>query len=400
MAEIKIFQQYKPFFLDSYRYNVTYGGRGRGATWNIARGVLAESCQAKHRILCTREFQNSINESVYHTLVDQISMNGLEKNFTIQKNTITSITGSEFIFKGLRHNVDSIKSMEGITRVWVAEADKVPQDSWDKLIPTIRSKGSKFYIDFNTDTEDDPVYRMFIKQDREDTYVIFQTYKDNPSFPDVLKNEMEFDREFNNEKYLWVWEGLPRTFSESCVFAGKYVIDDFEPINEPHYMHGCDWGFAHDPIVLVRCYEHQGNLYVDNEVSGVGVEVDETPALFDKIETSKDWNVIADSARPELISYMKKRGYKVTPAKKGKGSIVAGVDRLRNFKKIIIHPRCKVTIEEMKLYSYKVNGTTGDVMPILEDKNNHAIDALRYATEKYRKVKPSTANVNLGALGL
>src|SRR5690554_6738949 len=119
MAEITILEQYKPFFLGRYRFNVSYGGRGRGATWNIAKGLLAESIEAKHRILCTREFQNSINESVYATLVSQIELHKLDAYFNIQKTGIESITGSEFIFKGLRHNIDSIKSMEGITRCWI-----------------------------------------------------------------------------------------------------------------------------------------------------------------------------------------------------------------------------------------------------------------------------------------
>lgn len=381
MAEIGILQQYKPFFTDSYRYNVVYGGRGKGATWSIARGLLVEACEKRHRILCTREFQNSINESVYHTLKEQIITLGLESNFEVQKNTIVSLTGSEFIFKGLRHNVDSIKSMEGITRVWVAEADKVPQDSWDKLIPTIRTDDSKFLIDFNTDTVDDPVYRMFVKQKRGDAFVLFQTYKDNKFFPEVLLKEMEHDRKYNFDKYMWVWEGNPRSFSDSCVFAGKFEIDDFETIDNAEYMQGIDWGFAHDPTVMVRCYAHNGNLYIENEVGGVGIEIDALPGLFENIPDSYKWQSVADSARPELISYLKKRGYRVTSSKKGKGSIVEGIDRLRNYDKIIIHPRCKNTIEEFKLYSYKTNTTTGDIMPIVEDANNHYIDALRYATE-------------------
>lgn len=381
MAEIGILQQYKPFFTDSYRYNVVYGGRGKGATWSIARGLLVEACEKRHRILCTREFQNSINESVYHTLKEQIITLGLESNFEVQKNTIVSLTGSEFIFKGLRHNVDSIKSMEGITRVWVAEADKVPQDSWDKLIPTIRTDDSKFFIDFNTDTVDDPVYRMFVKQKREDTFVLFQTYKDNKFFPEVLLKDMEHDRKYNFDKYMWVWEGNPRSFSDSCVFAGKFEIDDFETIENAEFMQGIDWGFAHDPTVMVRCYAHGGNLYIENEVGGVGVEIDALPGLFENIPDSYKWQSVADSARPELISYLKKRGYRITSSKKGKGSIVEGIDRLRNYDKIIIHPRCKNTIEEFKLYSYKTNTTTGDIMPIVEDANNHYIDALRYATE-------------------
>jgi phage terminase large subunit len=290
--------------------------------------------------------------------------------------------------------------MEGITRVWVAEADKVPHDSWDKLVPTIRTEGSKFYIDFNTDTEDDPVYKQFVLADRDDTYVIFQTFEDNPFFPDVLRREMEYDRKYNHERYLWIWEGKPRSFSESCVFSGKYEIDDFETPEDAHFMHGADWGFAHDPAVLVRCFEQDGYLYIDREAYAVGVEIDDHPKLFDTVPTASRWPIIADSARPEIISYMRKRGYRITPAKKGRGSIIAGIDRLKNFKKLIVHPRCRHTIEELKLYSYKRNTTTGDVMPILVDEHNHVIDALRYATEKYKKNQAKYEHINLERLGL
>ena len=238
MAEITILEQYKPFFLGDKRFNVSYGGRGRGATWNIARGLLAESLEKKHRILCTREFQNSISESVYATLTSQIDLLGLEKYFNVQKTSIESVNGSEFIFKGLRHNIDSIKSMEGITRCWIAEADKVPQDSLDKLIPTVRTEGSKFYIDFNTDSVDDPIYKMFVEHDRADTFVMFQTHKDNPHFPDVLKADMEWDREHDPDKYLWVWEGQPRAFSDACVFKGRYIVDDFKTPDDVEFFHG------------------------------------------------------------------------------------------------------------------------------------------------------------------
>lgn len=400
MAEITIFEQYKPFFLGDHRFNVVYGGRGKGATWNIARGLLAESLQERHRILCTREFQNSINESVYETLRSQIYLLGLEPYFNIQKTSIESVNGSEFIFKGLRHNVDSIKSMEGITRCWISEADKVPQESLDKLIPTVRAEGSKFYIDFNTDSEEDPIYSMFIKNERSDAYVMFQTYKDNPFFPEVLKADMEHDREYDYEKYLWVWEGQPRSFSEACVFHGRYMVDDFETPNDAEFYHGIDWGFAQDPTVAVRCFIKDGFLYVDKEVGGVGIDVDLLPKVFEQIPTLKNWVSYADSSRPETISYMKKHGYPyIRPSIKGKGSVEDGIELLKGFKKIIIHPRCEGTIEEMKLYRYKRNSLTGDIMPIVEDKNNHRIDALRYSLGHLVK-KHAMQTLDRGAFGL
>jgi phage terminase large subunit len=391
MAEVGIFEQYKPFFISPKRFNISYGGRGKGSTWNISRGLLALSCEKKQRILCTREFQNSIDESVYHTLVSQITLLGLESNFEIQKTRITSRIGSDFIFKGLRHNIDSIKSMEGVDIVWIAEADKVPQDSWDKLIPTIRTKGSRFYVDFNTDAEDDPVYKMFVATQRPDTQILYQTYKDNPFFPDVLREQMLWDKVHNYDKYQWIWEGQPRSISDACVFHGKFRVDSFETPKDAQFFHGLDFGFAHDPLAAIRAYIVGDTLFVDRATGGVGIEITDTPRVLDGIPTFRDWDSIADNARPELISYLRQNGFpRMKASKKGKGSIEDGIAKIRGFKEVVIHERCNEVIQEFKLYSYKRNSVTGDVMPIPEDKNNHYVDSLRYALEPLLKGKTYT----------
>jgi len=386
MARIVIFPQYKPFFTTPKRFNISYGGRGKGSTWNIARGLLALSCERPLRILCTREFQNSINESVYQTLTSQIILLGLEANFDIQKTSITSKAGSEFIFKGLRHNIDSIKSMEGINIVWVSEGDKVPQDSWDKLIPTIRTEGSCFFVDFNTDSIDDPVYRMFVAQERDDSQVLFQTYKNNPKFPEVLQKQMLWDKQNDYEKYEWIWEGQPRSISEACVFHGKFRSDWFDTPDDAQFFHGLDFGFAQDPLAAIRCFIKDDTLFIDRETGGVGIEITDTARVLEAIPTFEKWDSIADSARPELISHLKRNGYpRMRGAKKGKGSIEDGIAKIRGFKEVIIHERCRETLQEFKLYSYKKNSTTGDITPVPEDKNNHYIDALRYALEPLNK---------------
>lgn len=377
-----LLEQYKKFTGDE-RYKVVYGGRGKGASWQIARMLLYKAHKVPSRVLCTREFQNSINESVYHTLVTQIELLQLS-GFRIMKNEILHMNGSQFFFKGLRHNIDSIKSIEGIDDCWVAEADKVPQESWDKLIPTIRKENSKFWIDFNTDSIDDPVYKMFVETKRQDVALLFQTYKDNKYLPNPLRDEMEYCKEYDYEKYLWIWEGQPRSFNDACIFKGKYMIDDFETPDDAEFFHGIDWGFAHDPTAGIRCFIKDDNLYIDKEVGGVGIGIDETPTLFEEIPTLKKWPSKADSARPETISYMNQHGYpRMKGAKKGKGSVEDGIEKIRGFKKIIIHPSCKETINEFKSYRYKSHSLTGEIIPVPEDKNNHYIDALRYALEDY-----------------
>ncbi len=381
---IKILKQYKPFITENWRYKCVYGGRGKGATWQYAMLLLLKSMEERLRILCTREFQNSIDKSVYHTLVTQIDRLELP-GFKVRQNFIHSPGGGKFIFEGLRYNIDSIKSMEGIDITWVAEADKVPQDAWDKLIPTVfRHKYSEIWIDFNTDQEDDPVYNMLVKNKRKNALVLFQTYQDNPEFPEGLREEMEYCKEHDYEKYLWIWMGQPRTFSELCIMHGKWREDEFETPEDAQFFHGVDWGFAHDPIAALRCYIKDDILFIDRECGGVGIEITKTADLFDSIDTLSTWPSRADNARPELINHMQTHGYrKMEAAKKGKGSVLDGIAKIRGFKEVIVHSRCVNVQEEFKLYKYKKNALTNEITPVPEDKNNHWIDALRYALEPY-----------------
>jgi phage terminase large subunit len=164
----------------------------------------------------------------------------------------------------------------------------------------------------------------------------------------------------------------------------NWTIKEFEPGVDAVHRFGADWGFAIDPTVLVRCHVEGRTLYVDHEAWEVGCEIDKTPALFDKITGSRKWLIRADSARPETVSYMKRQGFRITAALKGQGSIEDGIEFLRSFD-IVVHPRCAKVIEELTLYAYKVDEHTGEILPVLEDKNNHTIDALRYALEELRR---------------
>ena len=387
MSKVKLLKQYKPFATEHWRYKCVYGGRGKGATWLYARLLLLRSMEDKLRMLCTREFQNSIAESVYHVLASQIDLLEL-RGFRVKEHEIISPEGGQFIFKGLKRNIDSIKSTEGIDICWVAEADKVPQDSWDKLIPTIRKENSEIWIDFNTDQEDDPIYNMLVNNPRPDALVMFQNYKDNPEFPDVLRAEMEYCKETDYEKYTWVWEGKTRSFSESCIYHGKWREDDFTTPKDAEFFHGIDWGFATDPTAAIRCFVKDQRLFIDRECGGVGIEINDLPELFNQIPTLRMWTSRADSARPELVSYCFNHGYpRMRSAKKGPGSIEDGITKIRGFKEIIVHPRCVMTIDELKSYKYKRNALTNEILPIPEKKNDHFLDALRYSLEPLNKIR-------------
>jgi len=179
-------------------------------------------------------------------------------------------------------------------------------------------------------------------------------------------------------------------------------VREFEAPANARFFHGADWGFSADPTTLVRCFELDGSLWIDHEAYGLHVDIDDLPKLFDTIDTARKWPIKADSARPETISYMAKQGYRISGAKKWAGSVEDGIAHLRGFKKIYIHPRCKHTLEEFKLYSYKIDQNTGDVLPVIVDKHNHIVDAIRYSLDGYirNRGEMQASSVSAAQLGL
>jgi len=374
------------FLFEPARFKVAHGGRGSAKSRSFARALIVGAAKKRERILCAREIQNSIKNSVKQVLDDEIDRLGWGKKFRSTRTSIECIsTRSEFIFSGLRDNIDSVKSMEGCTKAWVEEAHTISQDSLDILIPTIRQDGSEIWFSFNAKFESDPVYQMFVINEPPPGSIVRKiNYNENPWFPDVLKDEMEWCRENNPDKFRHVWEGFPVQHSDEQVFYGCWRVEEFEkpPEDTPLYF-GADFGFAKDPSTLVRCWLDDRNLYIDYEAYGHGIEIDDLHNLYDSVPDVRKWPVIGDSSRPDTISFVRRQGFKMRSSKKGKGSIEDGVEFLKSHK-IIIHPRCKHTIDEFMTYSYKKDPRTGEVMPILLDKKNHCIDALRYAVERIR----------------
>ena len=387
--DIKIPPKFHVLKLDA-RYYVFYGGRGSGKSHTIARFLICMAMQRKVKILCARELQNSIAESVHTLLSEIIRGYGLTDFFTIQKTTIECKNGSVFIFKGLAHNVDSVKSTEGIDYCWIEEADKVCQNSWDILVPTVRKVSSKFLITFNPCLDDDPAYQMFVTNPPPDAIVVKVNYNDNPHFPEVLRKEMEHMRTTDYEKYLHVWEGELRTISDAQVFKGKYSVEIFDDAYIERHYYGMDFGFSKDPTSIVRCFIRGEYLYIDREQYGHHIEIPDIGPMIRKIMDGTEsfrWKIKADCARPETISYLANKQFNVVAAKKWQGSVEDGIEYLRSFKKIIIHPTCTHTIEEFRRYSYKIDKRTNDILPIVNDDYNHCIDALRYALDDLIKHK-------------
>lgn len=682
---IPIIDKLRFLITENHRYKVAYGGRGSGKSVGFADACLIRALSKKTRILCTRQLQTSIRDSVHKLLCDRIFALGMDKWFEITRESIRCANGSEFLFKGIQNNVMEIKSMEGINIAWCEEAQNVSDESWEILIPTIRKEGSEIWICFNPDREDDATYRRFVKNPPPDCKSVLVNYMDNPYFPDVLRKEMEYCKQIDYPRYEHIWLGKTVMETEAQIFKGKFELLDFEADEGTEFFYGADWGFAclgentlvntskgdipikdiqvgdmvlsrdgykkvlfinkkhkkqtydldfgyksdiiitgdhrvytkdgwkmvkdlkgienvcvikknlmerfisviqtesipiistikqekkkefitgifgnttmdlfqmvilfiirtiihlitllktlfvslkkniqkyiikkilgifqkkkcgilgqkmdilrkigrkegkslwkrlkkgvvyvknvvknlwlrmfiksfvvqsaenvqirviakkntfvkcvaknlwhhlmsseklvqknvpinlrlrkeketvyditveggeffangllvHncDPTALTRCFIENNCLYIDYEAGGVGVEMEELIPLFKTVPQSTKWRIRADCARPETISYVARHGFDCVAAEKWKGSIEDGIEYLRSFEKIYIHPRCKHTYEEFKYYSYKKDRISGDILPIIVDDWNHYIDSIRYALEPYIRNK-------------
>jgi phage terminase large subunit len=377
------------------RYKGAHGGRGSGKSHFFAELLLDEHIRNPAQAsVCVREIQLSLQQSVKRLLDNKIQELNAGWYFESQDKMIKSRQGPGLIiFQGMQnHTADSIKSLEGFDRAWVEEAQSLSQQSLDLLRPTIRKPGSELWFGWNPRNETDPVDQLLRgPTPPPDAIVVEVNYKDNPWFPEVLKEEMEYDRGRDPEKYAHVWLGQYLRNSEARVFK-NWRIEEFNAPTNATLRFGADWGFAVDPTVLVRCYIDGRKLFIEYEAYMVNCEITNIPDLFMTIPEAEKWPIIADSARPETISHVKKHGFpRIMAAVKGPKSIEDGIEWLKSFE-IIVHPRCKHTIDELTMYSYKVDKVTSQVLPLLEDKENHVIDALRYACEGLRRAGKRVEN--------
>jgi phage terminase large subunit len=377
------------------RHIALWGGRGGAKSRSIATALVLQSAESHHRVLCGREVQKSIKDSVKRLLDDEIDRCGLRAEFTSTETEIRGPNESLFIFTGLKGNAAGVKSIEGVTDFWGEEASTISQQSLDTVIPTIRAKGSRLFWSWNPDLETDPIDVLFRGVNGPPPRTICKevSYNNNPWFPSELYEQMEHDRTRDVDKYNHIWLGQYRRNSEARVFK-NWRIEEFEAPIGAEFRLGADFGFSIDPSVAVRCYLQGRTIFIDYEAYGLGVDIDKLPHLFQSIPLAEKWPMVADTSRPETISYLRRHGFPlIRSAVKGARSLEEGVEFLKSYD-IIVHPRCQHVIDELTLYSFKVDSLTGLVTGVLEDKNNHAIDALRYAVEGARRAiraKPDDA---------
>jgi phage terminase large subunit len=368
------------------RYLGAWGGRGSGKSHFFAELLIERCLMGKTDAVCVREVQRSLQQSVKKLLELKIQALRVGQHFEIQRDQIIGPQGGRIIFQGMQnHTSDSIKSLEGYDIAWVEEAQSLSQRSLDLLRPTIRKPGSQLWFSWNPSQDTDPVDVLLRGESPPPGAVVVKAnYRDNPWLPEVLRAELEYDQARDPDKFAHVWLGEYQRNSEARVFK-NWKIEEFEVAPEWILRQGADWGFSVDPSVLVQCAIVGRTLYVPHEAYRVGCEIDLLPDLFGQVPEAERWVTVADSARPETISYMQRHGYpRIVSAVKGAKSLEEGVEFLKSFD-IVVHPRCQHLIDELTLYSYMTDPLTGQILPRLQDQDNHVIDALRYACESARR---------------
>lgn len=369
----------------SVQYRALHGGRGSAKSYSAALMAAVWGYAEPIRALCTREFQASIKESFHAELKAAIAAEPwLADHYDVGVDYLRGRNGTEFIFRGLRHGVSSVKSLAKIDLTIVEEAEDVPEAAWLALEATVfRQPKAELWSIWNPRLDGSPVDLRFRKNPPKNALIAEVNWNDNPFFPPGLATLRKREQErLDPNTYAHVWEGAYLTNSDSQVFGGKFEIREFEAAQGwagPYY--GMDFGFAQDPTTAVEVWADGETLYIRREAGKVGMELDDTARFFSTLMKGIEQHAIrADSARPESISYLKRHGLpRVEGVKKWAGSVEDGVEFIKSFRRVVIHPDCTQTIREFRLYSYKVDKLTGDIMPIIVDANNHFIDALRYA---------------------
>jgi len=409
VVRLSMLKPLKELYLSNTFIKVALGGRSSGKSYGIAAILIAKSLETPKKILCARETQNSITDSSLGVIKKVIQDAGLDDMFEQTKHTLRCINGSEFIFRGLQQP-HRIKSIEDISIAWIDEADSVSPESWRILLPTIRKENAEIWVSFNPQLKTDFIYQEFVDKESPLVTKRIVNYTDNPFLSNTMREQIEQMKQSDYARYEHIFEGQPKENNEAQIFKGHYTIiskglyeANIDSLSEDIcktlpktrkptdgiYRIGIDFGYTNDPSAISRSWITDDNeLVIDREIYEYGMSIDRFPNAIKSIEGWENALIYADSARPDLIDYINSRlgGVNtVRKAKKPKGSINDGIERLKGFRTIYILSDLKNTIDEFKLYSYVVDKRSGAITNIPEDKNNDALDSIRYAIHKADK---------------
>lgn len=376
---------------EKHRYKVIYGGRGGSKSWAAARALIILAAQKKIRVLCAREIQNSIKDSVLKLLADQIQSMGLTAHFEIQRDVIKGINGSEFLFKGLRMNVQEIKSTEGIDICWVEEAQTVSKASWDVLVPTIRKDDSEIWISFNPELDTDITYQRFVLNPPSNAKVVKVNWQDNPWFPKELVAEKDDLKLRDPDAYLTVWEGNCRTVLDGAIYAneirqateekritsvpydstkGVIAVFDLGRADKTSIWFAQQIGFEYR---LIDFYENRG--YAFNHYIKV---VREKPYIIERLILPHDATAALLASERTIEQQAKDNGFDTTVLVRA--SIESGIDAARAiFNRCWFDEnKCIDGLNALRRYRYEIDESGQWSKKPLHDEYSHAADAFRY----------------------
>lgn len=380
---IQIASEYRRLFDNDWREAAIYGGRFSLKSHTIARYLLIQARMKKCRIACFREFQNSIAESSHQLLADLIKEYELNEFVVTNNAIVNSLNGSDFIFKGLHHNEQSVKSIEGIDIAWVEEAQTVSQTSLEVLTPTVRSEGSKIIYSYNRLLENDPVHTRIVIEGRPNSLIINVNYDVALKYgwmPDVIRLEMEDDKEKRPALYKTKWLGLPASL-ESRIYKDWAVIDAL-PHEARLKRYGLDFGYTNDPTAVVAVYEYNGGFILDEVVYQKGLSNERIASALKVLERAP---IVADSAEPKSIDELKLHALLILPSQKGPGSVNQGIQYIQG-QRISITKRSVNLLGEYYSYLW-MSDKDGKIINEPTGGYDHALDATRYALSPDIKVE-------------
>lgn len=331
MKTIEIPSEFRRLFDNDWREAAIYGGRGSLKSHTVARFLLIRAREQKTRVACFREFQNSIAESSHQLLSDLIHQYDLNDFQITDSSIVNKINGSDFLFKGLHRNEQSIKSIEGIDIAWVEEAQTISKKSIDVLTPTVRKPGSRIIYTYNRLEEEDPVHKRLVIEGRPNTLVINVNYDVAMKYgwlPQVLITEMEDDKERRPALYKHKWLGEPNT-QTGRIYTGWITDIDEIPREAKLVRYGLDFGYSIDPTVILAIYSYNG-MYILDEVTyqkGLG-----NRTIADILLNKERALVVADSSEPKSIDEILSYGVNIVGAKKGAGSVNQGIQWVQGLK--------------------------------------------------------------------
>jgi len=379
--------EYKRLFDRDWREAAVYGGRYSLKSHTVARFLLIRSRLEKTRIACFREFQNSINESSYQLLCDLIKRYGLNEFEMTKSSLINRVTGSDFLFKGLWNNEQSIKSIEGIDIAWVEEAQTVSKESLEVLTPTVRKPGSQIVYTYNRLLEDDPVHQRLVIEGRPNTLIINVNYDIALKYkmmPDVIRLEMEDDKVKRPALYRHKWKGEPNSL-ERKIYKDWKIIDEI-PHEARLERRGIDFGYSNDPTAIVDVYYHNGGYILDELAYMKGLS---NKQIADLCMNNPTILTVADSAEPKSIDEIRSYGVNIVGAEKGKDSVCNGIQLVQS-QRISVTKRSLNIIKEYRNYLWQTSND-GKILNVPEHTWSHANDAIRYSLSHLLKKPPESS---------